>query len=53
MQDMRANAPEMIGKVEAFTDSLTPEQRTELVAMMDKMGKRGRIIAGAMVNKTV
>ena len=42
MQDMRANAPEMIGKVAAFTDSLTPEQRTELVAMMDKMGKRGR-----------
>ena len=36
MQEMRTNAPEMITKVAAFTDSLTPEQRTELVEMMDK-----------------
>lgn len=42
MQQMRANAPEMIGKVAAFTDSLTPEQRAELTQMMDKMSKRGR-----------
>ncbi len=42
MQHMRANAPEMIGKVAMFTDSLTPEQRAELTQMMDKMSKRGR-----------
>lgn len=44
MQQMRANAPEMIGKVATFTDSLTPEQRAELMEMMDKrgFGKRHR-----------
>ena len=38
MQQMRRNAPEMVSKVAAFTDSLTPEQRAELVEMMDKRG---------------
>ncbi len=38
MQEMRTNAPEMISKVAAFTDSLTAEQRAELVEMMDKRG---------------
>ena len=38
MQEMRTNAPEMITKVAAFTDSLTPEQRAELVEMIDKRG---------------
>ena len=38
MQEMRTHAPEMISKVAAFTDSLTPEQRAELVEMMDKRG---------------
>lgn len=38
MQEMRSNAPEMIGKIAAFTDSLTTEQRAELLTMMDKFG---------------
>jgi Spy/CpxP family protein refolding chaperone len=41
IQDMRGNAPEMISKIAAFTDSLSAEQRTALVEMMDKMGHRG------------
>lgn len=42
MQAMRANAPEMIAKVAAFTDSLTPEQRAELMEMMNKRGRHHR-----------
>ena len=38
MQQMRTSAPEMISKIAAFTDSLTPEQRAELMEMMDKRG---------------
>nr|CAA6814995.1 MAG: Unknown protein [uncultured Thiotrichaceae bacterium] len=41
MQEMRGNAPEMVSKIAAFTDTLSAEQRTELVEMMDKMGRRG------------
>lgn len=41
MQEMRSNAPEMISKIAAFTDTLSTEQRAELIEMMDKMGHRG------------
>lgn len=41
MQEMRGNAPKMISKIAAFTDTLSAEQRTGLVEMMDKMGHRG------------
>jgi Spy/CpxP family protein refolding chaperone len=40
MQSMRDQAPEMLGKVAGFTDSLTPEQRTELVEMVEKFSGR-------------
>lgn len=41
MQEMRGNAPEMISRIAAFTDTLNAEQRAELIEMMDKMGHRG------------
>ncbi len=40
MQVLRGNAPEMVSKIAAFTDSLSAEQRTKLLGMMDKMGQR-------------
>ena len=40
MQSMRDQAPEMLGKVAGFTDSLTPEQRTELVEMVESFSGR-------------
>ena len=47
MQTMRDSAPEMIGKIAGFTDSLNEEQRAEMMGMIeqfsDRMGKhRGR-----------
>ena len=40
MQSMRDQAPEMLGKVAEFTDSLNPEQRTELVEMVENFSGR-------------
>ena len=42
MQQMKTSAPEMVGKIAAFTDSLTPEQRAELTTLMEKRGRGGR-----------
>lgn len=41
LQEIRGNAPEMISKIAAFTDTLSTEQRAELIEMMDKMSHRG------------
>lgn len=40
MQSMRDQAPEMIGKIAEFTDSLSAEQRTELLEMINNFSGR-------------
>ena len=40
MQSMRDQAPEMLGKVAEFTDKLTPEQRSELLEMIESFSGR-------------
>ena len=43
MQSMRDNAPEMIGKIAEFTDSLSETQRAEMMEMIENFsGRMGR-----------
>ena len=43
MQTMRDNAPEMIGKIAEFTDSLSDAQRAEMMEMIEQFsGRMGR-----------
>jgi len=43
MQSMRDNAPEMIGKIAEFTDSLNETQRAEMMEMIENFsGRMGR-----------
>ena len=40
MQSMRDSAPEMIGKIAAFTDSLSDTQRAEMMEMIEQFSGR-------------
>lgn len=40
MQNMRAQAPEMLSKIAGFTDSLSAEQRTEMLEMIESFSGR-------------
>ena len=40
MEAMRGNAPEMLGKIAEFTDSLSDAQRTEMMEMVEQFSSR-------------
>jgi len=40
MQSMRDNAPEMIGKIASFTDSLSDTQRTQMMEMIGQLSSK-------------